>query len=370
MFTAASAPGARRATPARTVRWRLPRAVTAIAAAVTVTLLSGLAAAPSSAATASAAGRDVTVHKDIAYAPAQLAGSRGHLLDLYVPEQRGRARRPVLIVTGGSAWRRDNGKDFAAQIAPHFTAAGYVVAGVSVRSTSQAQFPAQLHDAKAAVRWLRAHAARYRIDPHRFAMMGDSSGGWATTMVAVTGDVPALEGAVGVTGVSSKVQAAVNLYGPTNFLRMDRHMLPGACAAFNKMMGTTDCHNDEGSPESQLVGCAIKTCPEKVREANPITYVSRNDPPFLIAHGQDDQLVPHNQSQALYWALKRACATATFYSVPGVGHSTGILSPDVTRPQVTSTSRCRNTPVPYRASRPTLRTIQSFLEASWSRARH
>ena len=304
---------------------------------------------------ASAAG--TTVYTDIPYAGAEPAESRGHLLDLYVPD--GRGKRPLLIATGGSAWLGDNGKEFAAELADHFTAAGYVVAGVSVRSSAQARFPAQVHDIKAAIRWLRAHAREYRIDPARVAVIGDSSGGWTATMAGVTGNVRQLEGDVGVRHGSSRVQAVVDLYGPTDFARMDAAMLPGACDFFNDLMGLTDCHNDVGSPESRLVGCAIQTCPDRVQAANPIRYVSRDDPPFLIAHGQQDRLVPPNQSELLYPALRRACVPATFFSVPGVGHSRDILSPGNAESVVRAATHCRT--VSSRATRPTLDTITDFL---------
>jgi acetyl esterase/lipase len=133
-----------------------------------------------------------------------------------------------------------------------------------------------VHDVKAAIRRLRAHARDYRIDPFRFAVMGDSSGGWTATMAGVTGDVVELEASVGVTGVPSTVQAVVDLYGPTDFLQMDAHMLPGACESFNQMLGLTDCHDDPKPPESLLVGCPIQSCPSAARAANPITYLSRN----------------------------------------------------------------------------------------------
>jgi acetyl esterase/lipase len=260
---------------------------------------------------------------------------------------------------GRSGWLGDDGKSYAEEIAPHFNAAGYVVAGVSTRSSLQAQFPAQVHDVKAAIRWLRVHAHEYRIDPSRFAVMGDSSGGWTATMAGVTGDVARLEGNVGVTGVSSRVQAVVDLYGPTDFLQMDAHMLPGACDSFNQTFGLTDCHNDPKSPESLLVGCPIQSCPSAVRAANPITYVSRNDPPFLIAHGQADALVPHHQSELLFRALKAKCVSATFYSVPDVGHSREIVSPANPPASVTSTHNCHGRP--GLSNKPTLTTIESFL---------
>lgn len=322
--------------------------------AVVTAALAAAAIAP--ATPASAAG--TTVYNDIPYAAAEPETSRGHLLDLYVPD--GRGQRPLLIATGGSAWLGDDGKEFAEELAGHFTAAGYVVAGVSVRSSAQARFPAQVHDIKAAIRWLRANAREYRIDPARVAVIGDSSGGWTATMAGVTGDVRWLEGDVGVRRGSSRVQAVVDLYGPTDFTRMDAAMLPGACDFFNDLMGLTDCHDDIGSPESLLVGCAIQTCVPRVQAANPIRYVSRHDPPFLIVHGQQDMLVPHNQSELLYPALQRACVPATFFSVPGVGHSRDVLSPDNAESVVRATAHCRG--VTPRATRPTLDTIENFLD--------
>jgi len=248
---------------------------------------------------------------DIEYAPADPEGSRGHLLDLYLPEGTD-GPVPVVIWTGGSAWRADNGKDRAGGIAQELNPAGYAVAGVSIRSSSQVKFPGQLHDIKGAIRWLRANASRYNLDPERIGIMGDSSGGWTTSMAALTGDVPELEGSVGTAGVSSAVQAAVAFYPPTNFLAMD--------AWAQEPCEGDACHDSAGSPESSLVGCAIQTCPEQVRKANPIAYISAADPPMLILHGDSDPLVPHNQGESLYMALNKACKEAIFVSLPKAGH--------------------------------------------------
>jgi acetyl esterase/lipase len=305
-------------------------------------LVAALLAVPTAPASADRPiGRQVV--RDIAYAPAQPAGSKGHLLDLYLPQSPPQSRRPLLIWIGGSGWMADTGKESAEPIAEIFNAKGYAVAGVSIRSSSQAKFPAQVHDIKAAIRWLRAHAAQYNLDPKRFAIMGDSSGGWTTAMAALTDDVPALEGNLGVTGVSSRVQAAVAFYPPTDFLQMDAQMLPGACESFNRTFGLSNCHNDPLSPESRLVGCAIQTCPEAAARANPINYISRADPPITVLHGQVDTLVPHDQSVLLYDALKAHCNEATFFSVPNTGHSW----PQITDPSrhgsqtVSATRKCR-----------------------------
>jgi acetyl esterase/lipase len=265
----------------------------------------------------------VTVVRDVAYAPPVPADSRGHLLDLWLPPPvRDGARHPVLVWSGGSGWMGDDGKESAEPIARYFTARGYAVAGVSVRSSAQAVFPAQVHDVKAAIRWLRENAAAHGLDPGRVAVMGDSSGGWLAAMAAVTGDdVPELEGDVGVTGPSSRVQAAVDLYGPTEFLSMSAQMLPGACAGFDAAYGVSDCHDDPGSPESRLMGFPIRERPAEVARASPLTYASATAPPMLIAHGQRDVLVPEAQSRLLYDALRRAGAPVTFVSVPDAGHS-------------------------------------------------
>lgn len=253
----------------------------------------------------------------LSYAPAQPAGSQGHLLDLYLPASTERA--PVVLWSRGSGWMQDNGRERAAELAAHLTPLGFAVAGVSIRSSSQATFPAQLHDIKAAVRWLRTHAEDYHLDPERFGIAGDSSGGWTAAMAGLTGDQPEWEGDVGVTGPSSALQAAVSFYPPTDFSQMDAHMQDG-CTEFNRIMRTTGCHHDPGSPESRLLGAAIASCPDRVAQANPVTYVTAQAPPFLIFHGQRDALVPYHQSQLLYAALAAVSTDVRFVSYPEAGH--------------------------------------------------
>jgi acetyl esterase/lipase len=257
------------------------------------------------------------VIRDLAYAPPEPAGSQGHLLDVYFPEPTG---QPVLLVlwSHGSGWLRENGREGAEVVAARLNPLGIAVAGVAIRSSTSAQFPGQLHDAEAAIRFLKNHAWRYGLDPDRFATTGESSGGWAAVMAAVTGNVPELEGEVGVTGPSSRVAAAVAFYPPTDFLQMDAHMID--CPSFNSSFELTDCHNDTRSPESLLLDCPIRTCPDKVAQANPITYVDPQAPPMLILHGTNDRVVPHHQSELLREALQVANVDVTFISVPGGEH--------------------------------------------------
>ena len=296
-------------------------------------------------------------HANLDYAPPEPATSNGHKLDLYIPAGAARPL-PVVIWTSGSAFRGDTGKNGAGRAAAQLNPAGYAVAGVSIRSSSQVLFPGQVHDIKAAIRWLRANASKYNLDPDHIAIMGDSSGGWTTAMAALTGDAPAMEGAVGTTGVSSRVQAAVAFYPPTNFLTMDAW-------AIRKCSGAA-CHDSEKSPESQLLGCAIQTCPEKVRAASPMQYISAADPPIMILHGDSDQSVPHNQGEELYMALNKACKDAIFISLPKAPHGNwnGFLTNDALREAATmrstSASGCAVVnPMPYT---PTWKTVIDFLD--------
>ncbi|GEA81423.1 cellulose binding domain-containing protein [Cellulomonas uda] len=291
---------------------------------------------------------------NVAYAPADPAGSRGHLLDLYVPD--GAGPWPLVVWSTGSAWTSDDGKSGANAIAQQLNPRGIAVAGVSVRSSSQAKFPAQVYDIKAAIRYLRANAAQYRIDPARFATMGDSSGGWVAAMGALTGGVAALEGQIGTTGVSSAVQAGVDFFGPTDFIRL----------AQQDQGGWID-HNSPDAPEAQLLGCAVPSCPDKARQADPIRYVDANDPPMLLLHGRADNVVPHAQTEILYDALKAACVDTRFFSVPGAGHSHADVTSSSRYGQQTvrTTQGCRET-VTQGSPNPSWDTIAAFLKDAWA----
>jgi len=304
--------------------------------------------------------------RDVAYAKSDSTTGQGHLLDLYLPPNAS-APSPVVIFSHGSAWFADNGRLDAQALAAELHGSGYAVAGVSIRSSRQAKFPAQLHDIKAAIRWLRANASKYKLDPDRIAIVGESSGGWTAAMAAVTGDVPDLEGAEGTTGVSSAVQAAIAFYPPTDFLQMDAWALRPCDPAAAVGRGAF-CHDAASSPESQLVGCAIQSCKDAVQRANPIHYVSRADPPIMIIHGGSDPLVPHAQGELLYQALNKACRDAVFISMPVAGHgvwnrmmSDSSLAAAATRRATSATGCAVEQPKPYT---PTWTTIVEFLDRS------
>ena len=304
--------------------------------------------------------------KDIAYAPHGDGAGRGHLLDLYLPPEGFERPVPLLIWSSGSAWLSDDGKAGAVEAATALTAEGWAVAGVSVRSSSQARFPAQVHDVKAAIRWLRVNAGHHGLDPDRFAAMGNSSGGWIASMAALTAGHAELEGELGNGDLASAVQAAVDLYGPTDFAQMDGHMIDPSFAELNTVGGTTDGHGDARSPESRLLGAAIGTVPHLVAAANPASYVTAGAPPMLIVHGAADPLVPHHQSELLYAALAEAGADATFVSVPGAGHAHPyLIDPAASASRVVSSTRQSGPDLDLlRTTGPTWTAILAFLDGA------
>ena len=203
--------------------------------------------------------------------------------------------------------------------------AGFALARISYRLTAEAIFPAQLHDCKSAVRFLRNRAHIFGIDPARLAAFGDSAGGHLAAFVGLSGARPELEGEIGDTHGSSAVQAVLDWFGPTELLTMAEQAIAGSPAT----------QNDPDSPESRLVGGTLQTRPEAARAASPITYVTGDAPPFHIQHGTHDRLVPLEQSQALHKALLAAGARSTLSVIEGADHCfwgvdrTGIVERDV-----------------------------------------
>jgi acetyl esterase/lipase len=200
---------------------------------------------------------------DLDYAPPEPATSVGHKLDLYLPLP-GKTPFPIVIWTAGSAWMGDTGKRQAEIVAAQLLPRGIAVAGVSVRSSSQAVFPAQVHDIKAALRWVRANATKYSLDPNRVGIMGSSSGGWSAAMAASTGNLSHLEGTVGVTGHSSAVQAAVAFYPqPTSYQWMpgrsgSARQAPENSGSKRDIVTTTRRHRSPDSLDARFRGALAR----------------------------------------------------------------------------------------------------------------
>jgi acetyl esterase/lipase len=220
-------------------------------------------------------------------------------------------------------------------------AAGFAVASVQYRFSSAAIFPAQIHDVKGAVRFLRARSTDYGLDASRFAAWGSSSGGHLTALLATSGGISELEGATGGNlDQSSALQAAVDYFGPTAILLMNGDVTTPP--------GSVIDHDAPNSPESQLIGFdgagegigvlrnnlanPAPPFPEKaalVMAVNPITHVDADDPPMFIAHGNQDTLVPMNQSVRLSSALDAVQVENVMRVVAGAGHGFGSQSATV-----------------------------------------
>jgi len=248
---------------------------------------------------------------DIAYAEK----SQAQKLDIYLPNE-GEGPFPVIISIHGGAFKSGDKAD--GQVTPMLEGLkrGYAVVSINYRLSGEAIWPAQIYDCKAAVRWVRANAKQYKFNPDKIAAWGGSAGGHLSSMLGTSGNVKELEDlSQGNADQSSRVQAVVDWFGPTNFLRMDDD-------AKESKVNNPQIHSIPNSPESELIGKNLADAPELVRAANPETYITKDDPPFLIQHGSVDPLVPYPQS--LYFAKKLEEITGkenvTFELLPGSKH--------------------------------------------------
>lgn len=222
---------------------------------------------------------------------------------------------PVVIWVHGGGWSSGSRLPVPAKVAA-LCSRGYAVASVDYRLSQVARWPAQIQDCRGAVRWLRAHAAEYNLDPDRFAAWGDSAGGHLATMLGTAGGVATstvgnvtmdLEGSTGGNpGYSSRVQAVVDWYGAIDFLQM-RFFPAGS-------------HDGATSPESRLIGGPIQDNPEKVATANPIWYATPDDPPVLAMHGTSDTIYHFHQSRILIDALASQGVDARLRLIENAGH--------------------------------------------------
>lgn len=254
------------------------------------------------------AGQTFTSHIDLPY-----AGNTNprQMLDVHVPNNQ-TAPTPLIVWIHGGGWQNGNKTLGQNSFQLRYARNGYAVASLNYRLSSEAIFPAQAHDTKAAIRWLRANAATYNIDPTRIGVWGSSAGGHLAALLGTSNDVVDLEGTLGVTTQPSRVQAVVDWFGPTDFLLMDTQGQAQGCGPGG--------HNQATSPESLLVGCQIQTCPTAVQRANPMTYYSTDDPPFFIQHGSVDCAVPNAQSGILNSLMTTNSHDVVFQTLVGAGH--------------------------------------------------
>ncbi len=249
-------------------------------------------------------------------------GKGYHTCDIYLPKQE-KESYPVVIHIYGSAWFSNNGKGQAdlGTIVKALLDAGYAVVCPNHRSSMDAKWPAQIHDIRAVIRFVRGEAKKYRFDPSFVATSGFSSGGHLASIAATTSGTKQtkvgtvdidLEGSLGnYLNESSTVNAACDWSGPVDLTAMDcgEHMTMGA-----------------NSPEDQLLGSKLSEEPDKYLSLSATNYIDRNDPPIIIFHGEKDNVVPCCQGKKFYELLRAAGVTTEATFVPEGGHGMGMYA--------------------------------------------
>lgn len=255
----------------------------------------------------------VTLIEGVAYADTDHPRQQ---LDIYLPAQRRDGERlPVVAYVHGGAWHMGSRAMARPSVAPLVASGDYAAVSIGYRLTWEATWPAQIHDLKAALRWLRANADAYGFDPDRVCAMGGSAGGHLAAELAATNFDPSVEGRLGSHRKErSDIACAIDLFGATDLT------VPQPASRTAMMAGTPS--------REQLLGAPIERVPGLARQASPLFQVDPKDPPFLIIHGTKDPLVPVDDSKRLAKALTTAGVENYLVLVEGGGHG-DFFSPEV-----------------------------------------
>ena len=264
-------------------------------------------------APAAVVAEGIKVLRDIEYGK---IGDRKLLLDLYLPE-KSEGKLPLIIWVHGGGWHGGS-KEKCFPADNGFVQKGFAVASVEYRFSDVAIFPAQIEDCKSAVRWLRANADKYNLDPDHFGAWGSSAGGHLVALLGTTGDIKDFDKGDNLQ-YSSAVQAVCDYYGPIDFQTFVT--TPG----YEK-------HAGPDSAETELFGGTVMENQEKAKKASATTYVSKAAAPFLIIHGDKDPTVPVGQSVMFYDALRKAGVQADYHCIEGAKHG----GPEFSSPEIIS----------------------------------
>jgi acetyl esterase/lipase len=275
----------------------------------------------------------VIVHRDVAYGGYELDGvTHDLLLDLYLPAQDGARSVPLLIFIHGGGWFEGSKATCPGQT---FAGRGYAMACIDYRLANRCSvelvFPAQIHDVKAAVRWLRQHAGEYSLDPDRFGAIGDSSGGHLAALLGVSHGVEPLAGE-GQSGVSDAVQAVCDWFGPVEVAQPPPAIVFEDDPCTTRLAYLNETYGGEETPYfywtlawGMFLGGSLvdPVVLGRAVQASPLSYVDAADPPFLIVHGERDGMVPIEQSELLAAALQDKGVDVVFVRLPETGHAYG-----------------------------------------------
>lgn len=247
----------------------------------------------------------ISIRNDIQYAK---AGDISLKLNFYTPKSSTSQPQPCIVWIHGGGWQNGDKSSGLARVGKWVATGDYVGASIGYRLTDVASWPSQIHDCKAAIRYLRANAQQLGIDPNRIGVWGGSAGGHLVSLLGTSGDVKELEGDLGTTGVSSRVTCVVDYCGPSDFLRFD--------ADAPKM-------SQPGQPVYKLFGGPLKEKLDMAKQASPAFHVSKDDPPFLIVHGTADKTVPLDQAVSFHERQRNVGMNSTFVKIEGGGHGIG-----------------------------------------------
>jgi acetyl esterase/lipase len=258
----------------------------------------------------------VHVERDINYAGTD---NPRQTLDVLTPKKpNGDKPLPVIVNIHGGAFAFGDKNSGVEEIIPLIADGNYVGVSINYRLTGEAIWPAQIHDCKAAIRWVRANAQKYNIDPERIGVIGASAGGHLVAMLGFTANDADLEGDIGAhRDTSSAVQCVIDEFGPVDLVALPTD-------------GSQMDHNAADSPEGRLLGGEAKLKQDVAKAASPVTYISKDDAPILILHGSEDPLIPLVQSERLYKSLRESGVEAYFVTVQGAGHG-GFRNPEIAK---------------------------------------
>jgi acetyl esterase/lipase len=256
-------------------------------------------------------------HENIPYAQDTV---QKHLLDIYLPKNA-KPNLPLVVWVHGGAWMMNDkyaDMGYMRQTVKGFLENGYAFASIDYRHTTTKPFPAQAQDCNQALQWLYDHAAQYGFNKQKIALVGFSAGGHLASLIALAANNNVKDFYVDEKPATYKLSAVVDFYGPADLIAMASDTLK----------------NTKTEPMTILLGAAVVDRPDLAKHASPVTYIDKNDPPFLIIHGEKDDAVPNTQSRMLNSWLRLSGVPSSVIIVPGAPHYGEMFDSEILRKEI------------------------------------